>query len=362
MIKFLSFLLSITVFLGTFFPCVKLPVVKKSEAVRFAESLGVGWNLGNTLDAHKNGVTGLDTETVWHNPKTSKEMLELVKKTGFETVRIPITWNGHFENTVNYKIDSDWLDRVNEIVDYAYSCGLKVIINVHHDDNYWLIPDNSHIDNTEKILVSIWKQVSERFAEYDENLVFETMNEPRVVGADFEWYGNKECYDCINRLNESAVKTIRESGGKNSLRYILCPTYAGGMSDEALDNYVRPDDSRVIVMVHNYVMTIHPGNEGYDCETGADRKFKTKVNNSMAKLYNRFVKKGIAVIIDEFGWTDSVHIENRIARTQYYVKSARASHIPVCIWDDGGSFAMMDRKKIDWHGYTDSISSFCIDY
>ena len=359
MTEILAFILSCILLLSSVFPGLSLPK-PKSPAIEFAESLGTGWNLGNTLDAHKSGETGLDTETLWHNPKTTKEMFQLLRETGFQTVRIPITWNGHFTETENYTIDPAWMDRVQTLTDWALECGLKVILNVHHDDRYWLIPDDAHIDETERILLSIWKQVAVRFAAYDENLVFETMNEPRVVDVDWEWRGNDACYACINRLNASAVRVIREVGGQNETRYILCPTYAASNSLGVLDAYVRPADDRVIVMVHNYVQTIHPGNEGDDCEKGADFRYKTEVNESMAKLYRRFISKGVAVIIDEFGWTDQTHIENRIEKTQYYVQSARAAHIPVCVWDDGGSFRMMNRKAVEWF-VPDVASVFCLN-
>lgn len=359
MTEIISFVLACIVLLSPLFPGLSLPE-KESAAIEFAESLGTGWNLGNTMDAYSNGCTGLGTETVWGNPKTTKEMFVLLQETGFSTVRIPITWNGHFSETENYTIDSAWMDRVQELTDWALECGLKVILDVHHDDKYWLIPDNAHISETEKILCAIWQQVAERFSAYDERLVFETMNEPRVVDVDWEWRGNDECYACINRLNASAVRTIREVGGKNAKRYILCPTYAGSDALDVLDAYVRPDDDRVIVMVHNYVQTIHPGNEGDDCEKGATLNYKTKVDESFAKLYRAFISKGVAVVVDEFGWTDQTHIENRIEKTKYYVKAARAAHIPVCVWDDGGSFRMMNRKSVEWF-VPDVASAFCLN-
>ena len=100
MTEIISFILACILLLSSLFPGLCLPE-PGNQSIEFAESLGTGWNLGNTMDAHSSGLTGLDTETIWNNPKTTKEMFALVKEIGFQTVRIPITWNGHFTETEN---------------------------------------------------------------------------------------------------------------------------------------------------------------------------------------------------------------------------------------------------------------------
>lgn len=45
-----------------------------------------GWNLGNTLDAIPN-------ETAWSNPPVTQEFFQQIKAQGFNSIRIPVTWD-----------------------------------------------------------------------------------------------------------------------------------------------------------------------------------------------------------------------------------------------------------------------------
>ena len=174
----------------------------------------VGWNLGNSLDAtapeNKDTATIKEFEEYWGNPVTTKEMILKVKEAGFNTIRVPVTWWKKIDSNNNYQIDPEWLKRVKEVVDYVYEEGLYVIIDAHHEDD-WLIPVIDNLDERIAILESIWKQVSEYFKDYDYHLIFETMNEVRLIGTEFEWNeGTKEAREIINILNKAAVETIRK--------------------------------------------------------------------------------------------------------------------------------------------------------
>ncbi|MEE1285119.1 MAG: cellulase family glycosylhydrolase, partial [Acutalibacteraceae bacterium] len=152
-----------------FVDAVFFPEPPQTESVEFAKKLGNGWNLGNALDACEMGSDeklGLESETHWGNPYTTKEMIEAVKNAGFSTVRIPITWAQHLDE--NYVIDEAWLARVKQIVDWVLECEMYAIINVHHDDTFWLVTDKAHEENATAVLTAIWSQVSEYFRVYDE--------------------------------------------------------------------------------------------------------------------------------------------------------------------------------------------------
>ena len=66
---------------------------KTREAVisldSIAETLGAGWNLGNTLEAISSGHV---SETAWGNPAASQEIMDLVAAQGFTTVRVPVSY------------------------------------------------------------------------------------------------------------------------------------------------------------------------------------------------------------------------------------------------------------------------------
>lgn len=175
------------------FDAVFYPEAPQTESVEFAKNIGNGWNLGNTLEACEKGSgdkMGLESEIYWGNPYTTKELIEAVRAAGYDSVRLPVTWAQHMND--DYVIDEEWLERVAQVVDWVLECDMYAIINVQHDDAFWLITDKAHEETATLILTKIWSQVSERFKDYGEKLIFETMNEPRVTGCETEWSGIPE--------------------------------------------------------------------------------------------------------------------------------------------------------------------------
>ncbi len=336
------------------------PSYEMTESISFAQSLGRGWNLGNTFDAcekHSSEKAGLETETMWGNPETTKELLVFVKQCGFDSIRIPITWTQHLGDAPDYTIDKDWLNRVQEVVDWVLEADLKVIINVHHDDAFWLITDNEHKENAKNILTKLWSQICNRFAYYGENLVFETMNEPRVEFAEDEWYGNPESREVVNYLNFAALETIRNSGGNNKDRYVLIPTYAASGLEENIEALALPDDKRVIVSVHYYFGTAHQS-EFADNEKVWGISEKLSLYKTFKKMFDCFIAKGYGVCKSEFGWTDRDNLENLAVNAEYYVELCEKFGFSCLVWDNGSSFGIIDRENLslDYPAYAEAIT------
>lgn len=336
------------------------PPYEMTESIKFAQSLGRGWNLGNTLEAcekFSDKKAGLETETMWGNPVTTKEMIKYVKECGFDTLRIPVTWAQHLGDAPDYIIDKAWLNRVNEVVDWALELDMKVIINVHHDDAFWLITNEENKEKAKDILTKIWAQLCERFASYDENLVFETMNEPRVANAEDEWQGNPESREIVNYLNTEALKTIRKSGGNNKERFVLIPTYACSGLKENVEALSLPDDNRVIVSVHYYFGTAHesefPDNEK---EWGINEK--ASLYHTFKTIHKQFIAKGYGVCKSEFGWTDRDNLENLAKNARFYVELCEKFGFSCIVWDNGSSFALIDRNNLTqlYPEYVEAVS------
>ena len=196
----------------------------KEEAIAYALSMGLGWNLGNNLDAHVNGVSD---ETSWGNPKATQKTFDAVKKAGFSTVRIPVTWIGHIGKAPGYRIDKAWLDRVAEVAGYAKKAGLKCIINIHHDGFgaetdpskkgfFWLnLPeaakDEQKNQQIKQQLAMVWNQIAQRFVNEGDWLIFETLNEIQDgkwgSGANLTDGGHQ--YRVLNEWNQLCVDIIR---------------------------------------------------------------------------------------------------------------------------------------------------------
>ena len=116
------------------------------SAVEMTRLMGNGINLGNTMEACNNGKNGgfhgdvpSFYETYWGQPVTTPEMLRAMKDCGFDTIRIPVAWmtNATRLSQGDYTISAKYLDRVEEIVNYALDAGMFVIINDHWDGGWW---------------------------------------------------------------------------------------------------------------------------------------------------------------------------------------------------------------------------------
>ena len=318
-------------------------------ASQIAADIRIGWNLGNTLDSYdKETKNGVDYETYWGNVKTSKAVFDAIKAKGFNAVRIPVSWTNHTDAAGN--IDQQWLQRVQTVVDDALSDDLYVIINMHHDDYTWLHPVYAEEEAVSAKYVRIWQQIAGHFRDYDSRLLFEGMNEPRMVGSANEWTGGTdEERDVINHLLAKFVSTVRATGGNNSTRALIVTTHAASITDAAVNGLVLPQDNNLIVSIHNYAPWKFTTKE-YPNERRFDTKGKEELDRQFSMLYTKFVSNGVPVIIGEFGAENKDNDSDRTSYYSYYVQTAAKYHIPCFIWDNGlsTSYGLLDRTNSSW--------------
>ena len=316
----------------------------------FVADMGSGFNLGNSLESTctDGSVNGLDLETYWENPKISKAMIEEIAKAGFQTIRIPVTWDVHMDE--KGQIDAAWMDRVQEVVDAALDTGMYVILNAHHDT--WYIPSKENEAYAKEMMEKVWSQIAEQFAEYDEKLLFEGMNEPRLIGTDVEWAGeSKENDQIVDELNQLFVDTVRNSGGNNRGRYLLVTSYADAI--ESIDRFTMPKGTHLIVTVHAY----KPYAFAMD-ETGTavwEPGLTQEIKGFMDNLQRRFTSKGIPVIIGEFGSIDKNNLNDREQWLKDYITLASEADVMYIWWDEGGPsqetygrYRIFDRETGVW--------------
>lgn len=329
-----------------------------SVAWKMLDKFGLGWNLGNQMDAHNNGVAG---ETAWGNPKATQATFTKVKAAGFTTVRIPVTWLGHIGDAPEYKIEEAWLNRVAELVGYAENAGLNAVINIHHDggdSKYWLnikgAAKNAEIQAQVLAQIdAVWTQIAEKFKDKGDFLVFEAFNEIHDGGwgwGDNQNDGGKQ-YQCLNEWNQKFVDAVRATGGNNATRILGIPAYCTNV-DIAINSFVMPEDAvenRLMVSVHSYdpydyALSATKSEWGHT----ADNSKKVAGDNELQirtmfeKIYVNFIQKGIPVYMGEFGCVNRA-TEREQAFQQYYLKyftkAAKVYGVPCFIWDNGAKGA-----------------------
>ncbi len=325
------------------------------SAKELVAEMTAGWNLGNTLEA--TGGEGLSSETSWGNPKITKGMIDTVCEKGFDSIRIPITWGNHVSEAPDYTIDPEWMDRVEEVVNYALDDGMYVLIDSHHEE-FWRIPDFEHIKDVDAENIAIWKQVAERFKDYGDHLVFEGLNEPRTKGSNEEWNGgthDERVY--VNQLNKSFVDTVRATGGNNEKRLLLVTTYAGSNLDAAMSELEIPDDPHIGVAIHAYEPYAFTFNNGESWELFTwDGSHNGDIIKLMSRLDRYFLQKDIPVLLTEYGAMNKQENTEEVNKwAEAYVSRATEKGIPCFWWDNGiynqsgEKFAILDRKNLTWY-------------
>jgi len=293
-----------------------------------------GINIGNSLDA-TGGKTSEEAETSWGNPKIFEAQFDDYKNAGFTAIRIPITWGLTFRTSTipPYSIELSFLNRVEQIVDWALSRGFLVIINAHHET--WL-KENFNENNLARF-DSIWAQISRRFKDKSDCLLFEIINEPYPMSLNN-----------VNKLNFQILNTIRKT---NPTRIVVFSGHMWSNADELIAAEI-PQDSMIIGYYHSY--DPYPfGLEGTGT-FGSDADINN-LKNRFKKVTDWSKQNDIPVILSEFGATRKAEYNARMCYYGTVVSMAQEYGVPFFVWDDGGDFQVYYRYSRVWNEIKDIL-------
>ena len=298
-------------------------------------NMGVGWNLGNTLDAHDASKTWTTTEqheTCWGQPVTKPELIKMMKEAGFSTIRVPVTWYQEMDS--DGKVNEAWMKRVKEVVDYVIDNGMYCILNVHHDtgDNstHWLHASSTNYKKNQAKFEGLWKQIAEEFKDYDQHLLFEGYNEMLDDNNTWNEPSNKtDGYKAINDYAKSFVTTVRNTGGNNKDRNLIVNTYSASSKPDAMKNLDLPEEgNHIIFQVHSY--------PDWQNKSNAKKEIDNLISNIKSNLLNR-----APVIIGEYAtfttWPtekDYYATDHEVAlyAMDYLIKETKKAGIGTCYW------------------------------
>ena len=344
---------------------------------QIVEAMGPGWNLGNQLESVTDNVP---EETNWGNPVITEKLIQSVKAAGFKSIRIPVSYFAKIDDDKDYTIDSKWLDRVQEVVNYCIKNDLYAVINIHGDgyntiDGGWLLCNGKNQTEIKKKYKKVWKQIAERFKNYDEHLLFESMNE-EFDGSYSE--PNKEYYQNINDYNQIFVDTVRKTGDNNTKRWLIIPgwntniDYTAGdygfklPTDQYRNKSIDKEEQRIMISVHYYspwdfcggenCVITQWGNEADDPSKTSTTCDETYMKNQLNLMKTTFADKGYPVFIGEYGSINktSYDSENEYYRAYFARKLCQLSRKNGCIpmyWDNGYNgvhgFGLFDRTTCE---------------
>ena len=328
-------------------------------------NMGVGWNLGNTLESNSGDVDNMwieaftsrktsDYETAWGQPVATRELIHMFREEGFGAIRVPVTWyphmgtvsvtvsdnKGHWDMSTwtGYTVDPAWIARVKEVVGYVLDEGMYCILNVHHDtgaaSTRWLRADEAAYEKYRGRFIELWRQIATEFQDYGQRLVFESFNE--MLDAKSTWNASTaSAHEVINKYNADFVATVRDTGGKNTYRNLILNTYAASTQPAVLQAFRLPEDTvegHLMAEVHSYA-PYHFAFETDNPKTVFDAACETEVKGIIEGLNTYLVSKGIPCVLGEFGADTSNRTETELCKqASCYVSAATKYHIPCFYW------------------------------
>ena len=297
------------------------------------KNMGVGWNLGNTLDAadaSKTWTTTEQHETCWGQPVTKPELLKMMKEAGFGAIRVPITWYQKMDS--EGKVNDAWMNRVKEVVDYVLDNDMYCIINVHHDTGdgkQWLHASTTNYDTNKKKYEYLWKQIAEKFKDYGQKLLFESYNEMLDDNNRWNEPTTDDGYKAINSYAKSFVTTVRNTGGNNKDRNLVVNDYSASSTANAMKALDLPEETgHIIFQIHSY--------PNWKSESNAKSEIDNLMSNIKSNLLNR-----APVIIGEYAtfttWPSDIDYyatDKKVAlyAMDYMVKKAKENGIGTFYW------------------------------
>ena len=300
-----------------------------------AQSLGRGVNLGNMLDAPREGDWGVKFEPAFIDRIAGN----------FTTVRLPVRWSNHAAPTADATIDENFASRVDQVVDGLLARGFYVILDVHHYSQIHgdtLHPNEAPVDAAvlDVRLVNLWKQIAARYKNRPPKLIFELLNEPHGRLNGEPW-------------NALAAKTLTAVRATNPTRAVMIGPGEWNAIPE-LPKLRLPADRNLIVSIHNYdpFDFTHQGIEymprfpvGPKCCDAGQRK---QVADALDAAVRWSRSSGYPLHLGEFGAYEKADMASREAYTRIVRDEAEKRGIGWAYWEFGSSFGVYAPKKESW--------------
>jgi len=333
----------------------------KKTSIEIVNEMGIGYNLGHSFESYNPNSNKInnpdDVITLFGNPIPTKSLINNIKKYGFKTIRFPVTWTYFIDQFGN--IDAEWILRVKEVVKWIIEKNIYCILNVYSDTEKWLRGIRS-----KNKYINLWKQISEEFKDFNEYLIFESMNEPAFVTPFLDYD-----YDTLLNFTQSFVDTIRNSERFNKERLLIISGMNSNIELTCTEKYKMPTDpaNKLAISINYYIPSRFTGKNAYwysHNTWGLQDDYKELFQN-FESLKNFYINKGIPVVIGEVGVkTETTKKLASIREYLYSVFSLSTEYdgIMACLWDTSnknyGDMNYYNRLTNEW--YDDKIKNIFI--
>lgn len=277
------------------------------DAQTVADEMGIGINLGNTFEAYYNDDSNLngfsqvigdgktsDYETCWGAVITTREIIDGMRDEGFGTVRVPVFWGNGMADGSDFTINSDYIERVAEVVKWVLEDGMYCVVNMHHYDERLIM----FLDRDEAVHAAqrVWEQVAEYFKDYGDHLVFEGYNEYLGGVKNGTEESDDYKFEYCNMMNQTFVDAVRSTGGNNSERILIASGFNTNIDKTTSFRFKMPTDTaenKLMVSVH-YI-----DNNMYWSKQIGGKTWHDYAVSQCDLLRDAFSLKGIPVFVGE---------------------------------------------------------------
>ena len=292
--------------------------------------LGRGINLGNALDAPREGAWGLTLH---------EEHLQEIAETGFDSVRVPVRWSAHAQLDAPFTIDPAFFERVDWAVRQALGRGLKVVLNVHHYDELNLDPEGER-----RRFLALWSQIAERYRDQSDALYFEVLNEPHAGLSAEKW----------NALLADALSVIRRS---NPDRFVIVgPAEFNTIS--RLPALRLPEQDRRLIVTFHYYSPLQFTHQGASWTKGSDEWLGTTWDGTPGQ--KQAVRRDLdhaalwaeerdrPLFLGEFGAYSRADMASRVRWTRFVRDEAEKRGMSWSYWEFGTGYGAYDPSIRRW--------------
>jgi endoglucanase len=311
------------------------PAIAERDAFAYEQNrrLGRGVNLGNALEAPREGEWGVTLE---------EKFFATIKAGGFDSLRVPIRWNAHAALEEPYTIEPAFFERIDWVVDNALENDLAVILNIHHYEEMMSAPK----EQRERFL-AIWRQIAGHYQDAPDSVFFELLNEPNsILSAGNTW----------NELAGEAIQVIRQTNPRRTI--VVGPVEWNSVPN--LHKLQLPEEDRNLIVTFHYYLPFNFTHQGAEWVDNMDRYLGTtwtgssnergSINFDLDLAANWGKRNARPIFMGEFGAYSKADMDSRALWTAHMARQAEARGISWAYWEFCAGFGVYDRATADWVG------------
>ncbi|HJX92178.1 MAG TPA: glycoside hydrolase family 5 protein [Pyrinomonadaceae bacterium] len=183
------------------------------------------------------------------------EDIHLLKKLGFNSVRIPFNYRLFVSADDSSKLDGDGYQLLDRVVNWCKQEGLYVILDMHaapggqtgdNIDDSFGYPFLFESHESQELTVKIWQKIATQFQNEPTVLGYDLLNEPIATHFDANYFNPK--LEPLYRKIVSGIRTV----DKNHIIFL-----GGAQWDGNFKVFGPPFDNKLAYTFHKYWFTVN---------------------------------------------------------------------------------------------------------